>query len=824
MLTLPTNYSSALGQNIKENYLVQIYDDQGNARDYLSVSSTTVDSIDYSGVITNIPNIRESIDLNKSTSSLANISISCANDDLDGLLYSTRTRLNRDVKIYSQLNNEADLADCLLVFKGILRAVQSSENKITLQISAKRPFENIQIPQKESFNGNFVPVVFGDYSSHSFGSSLLGVRLQTDTINCHPVPVDTIQGGRIITLAHEDDSSTVTNGYLHVVEKNLFRTTGSENLAKAGGTLLNNETSTELEAQDGTTIYGRSAQLNLRRSFISNCSSSDDQAWGDFLDDDITFSADYQLTTTNQLTLNLAIDKIGSILHTPESALFTLEFSNVNITIADFSSYRVLYNVYWGSDSSAGVTNFVAANRLAPDDNVINIADITTYFITNQVLNENTITNDADNTGNLPSKIDIVFEFNRSGSGSTSFDIDFDVKATFGCTTQLDESQTNVQSTTEIVDNIGELYSGQDGHTLSGESTIIKYPIEAHRYLCETFMPSEFTSSRPSSYTNIRSHFLPHGNSHYYVNKKIKLEDALEKLQHFGGFIMRYKNDGTFDYTSPSFLPTTTTSSATSPYLINIGTLQTTGGSGISASDTSFGIDITHGSEDISNGDIIAISNVLGYEFIKVFLSDTAIPGADRYLAQCERLLLPSNCQFSFAYSENTTIYKVKLPHSKLQDNDFTNLQLSHLPLNDISTKFKILYHKDPSSTNKYLELKEFDNSENRTKYNIGTENVKEVKNEIDVKGDLSDFYYHHYGNLTSSPRLKVSFELLNPSFYSLEVGDIIQFDGSNTTQKPFGLLNKGYTATSAWERLYFVVTSTSRTIGKMSVSAHEIY
>jgi hypothetical protein len=824
MLTLPTNYSSALGQNIKENYLVQIYDDQGNARDYLSVSSTTVDSIDYSGVITNIPNIRESIDLNKSTSSLANISISCANDDLDGLLYSTRTRLNRDVKIYSQLNNEADLADCLLVFKGILRAVQSSENKITLQISAKRPFENIQIPQKESVNGNLVPVVFGDYSSHSFGSSLLGVRLQTDTINCHPVPVDTIQGGRIITLAHEDDSSTVTNGYLHVVEKNLFRTTGSENLAKAGGTLLNNETSTELEAQDGTTIYGRSAQLNLRRSFVSNCSSSDDQAWGDFLDDDITFSADYQFTTTNQLTLNLAIDKIGSILHTPESALFTLEFSNVNINIADFSSYRVLYNVYWGSDSSAGVTNFVAANRLAPDDNVINIADITTYFITNQVFNENTITNDADNTGNLPSKIDIVFEFNRSGSGSTSFDIDFDVKATFGCTTQLDESQTNVQSTTEIVDNIGELYSGQDGHTLSGESTVIKYPIEAHRYLCETFMPSEFTSSRPSSYTNIRSHFLPHGNSHYYVNKKIKLEDALEKLQHFGGFIMRYKNDGTFDYTSPSFLPTTTTSSATSPYLINIGTLQTTGGSGISASDTSFGIDITHGSEDISNGDIIAISNVLGYEFIKVFLSDTAIPGADRYLAQCERLLLPSNCQVSFAYSENTTIYKVKLPHSKLQDNDFTNLQLSHLPLNDISTKFKILYHKDPSSTNKYLELKEFDNSENRTKYNIGTENVKEVKNEIDVKGDLSDFYYHHYGNLTSSPRLKVSFELLNPSFYSLEVGDIIQFDGSNTTQKPFGLLNKGYTATSAWERLYFVVTSTSRTIGKMSVSAHEIY
>ena len=54
------------------------------------------------------------------------------------------------------------------------------------------------------------------------------------------------------------------------------------------------------------------------------------------------------------------------------------------------------------------------------------------------------------------------------------------------------KTESTTVSTTEIVDNIGELYSGQDGHTLSGESTIIKYPIEAHRYARHRFGKSSF--------------------------------------------------------------------------------------------------------------------------------------------------------------------------------------------------------------------------------------------------------------------------------------------------------------------------------------------
>ena len=103
MLVLPSAYTNDLGQHITENYIVELYNDTGSVGERIAVSQTTVSSQTFKGVITNIPNIRESIDINKSTSSLSNISISCANDGLSALLLATRTFLNRDVKIYSQL-------------------------------------------------------------------------------------------------------------------------------------------------------------------------------------------------------------------------------------------------------------------------------------------------------------------------------------------------------------------------------------------------------------------------------------------------------------------------------------------------------------------------------------------------------------------------------------------------------------------------------------------------------------------------------------------------------------------------------------------------
>jgi uncharacterized protein (UPF0335 family) len=606
----------------------------------------------------------------------------------------------------------------------------------------------------------------------------------------------------------------------------VFKIGGSENMAKAGGTLLNNEVALTVPALDGSsTIYGRGVQLNLQRSFTCLVGVEDNNFDGttSISSNKTTIHVDRVIALQGaQKTYKFNINETGMVKHTPQNIVLKLKFSNVAIDIDDFSSYRVLLSVFWGSSSEVQAIDYVAANRSVGGNSITSIADIDTYFVASSSSNNNAIVLDSNNSGNLPEKVEVKFEFNASDGGPNDYDIDFDCTPEFFVNTQLDESDTNVQSTSEIIDNIKELYSGQDGHSL--DSALITKPIAAHRYLCETFMSSEFGSTPPSSYDEILAHdTTARGTLHYYINKQEKLEDVLKKLQHFGAFIMRYKSDGTFEYQSASHLSTSTTASTTKPYLLNIGTLQTVGGSGIDADDTAFGVDITHASETLSNGDIIAVVPSSGnYEFIKVFVTDVAISGADIPFSACERNLLPSNVNTSVV--EDAPVFKVMFPHTKITDNDFKDLQISHLPLDKIITRYKINYHRNPSS-NKYLELSEYTDSTNSTTYNIATETVKEINNEIDVTGTLSDYYYHHYGSLSNGPKIKISLNIINPSFYGIEVGDIIKFDGGNTTQTPFGLAAKGLTGSpNAFDRLYFIVTSTSRTLGKISVSAYEIY
>ena len=100
MINLPSNYSSALGQHIKEHYLFEFYNSSGSVGQRFSTHTTTVSSQSYSGSVTNVPSIRENIDLIKSTGSLSNVSISLALDSNSrSLLLGTPTYLNREVRI-----------------------------------------------------------------------------------------------------------------------------------------------------------------------------------------------------------------------------------------------------------------------------------------------------------------------------------------------------------------------------------------------------------------------------------------------------------------------------------------------------------------------------------------------------------------------------------------------------------------------------------------------------------------------------------------------------------------------------------------------------
>ena len=176
-LTLPAAYSSAskVG-NIQENWIVQLYYDNEGANEWVGISmaDTTVGSVFYHGVITNVPSIRSSINLARSTAKTGNVSLNVVNfqykgDDFSAelLFQGSRKYINRNVKIYSQLNGDSTLANCLQVYQGRLIDISHNDASITLTITEQRPWDFITIPQTKSNNNIYAPVSYGSFTANT---------------------------------------------------------------------------------------------------------------------------------------------------------------------------------------------------------------------------------------------------------------------------------------------------------------------------------------------------------------------------------------------------------------------------------------------------------------------------------------------------------------------------------------------------------------------------------------------------------------------------------------------------------------------------------
>ena len=81
-----------------------------------------------------------------------------------------------------------------------------------------------------------------------------------------------------------------------------------------------------------------------------------------------------------------------------------------------------------------------------------------------------------------------------------------------------------------------------------------------------------------------------------------------------------------------------------------------------------------------------------------------------------------------------------------------------------------------------------------------------------------NDDFYTYYDKIFGSIKLIVSCDIVNPTFYALEVGDVIEFDENNMyPPTPMGH-NSG-----TWDGLKMMITSTNRTLGRMGITAREI-
>ena len=81
-----------------------------------------------------------------------------------------------------------------------------------------------------------------------------------------------------------------------------------------------------------------------------------------------------------------------------------------------------------------------------------------------------------------------------------------------------------------------------------------------------------------------------------------------------------------------------------------------------------------------------------------------------------------------------------------------------------------------------------------------------------------NDDFYTYYDNIFGSVKLIVSCDIVNPAYYDLEVGDVIEFDERNMyPETPMGHNS------ATWNGLKMMIISISRTMGRLQIKAREI-
>jgi len=190
---------------------------------------TVVDDQLYAGIILHpAPRIRTTANLQRFTTTTGSVTVSVLNDKvpeyLSELVYGgSRLYRNRTVRIYSQLNDESDLDNCVLEFEGRLVDVNLGHDIVTLDVLHHLPWAKLKAPAIDSPEGGLFPLIYGSYNP---SSSEEGSEEFLDDVRCHPLPVDIVAGESIIAMLAYGDGfglgeANPTSARLHVYERGL---------------------------------------------------------------------------------------------------------------------------------------------------------------------------------------------------------------------------------------------------------------------------------------------------------------------------------------------------------------------------------------------------------------------------------------------------------------------------------------------------------------------------------------------------------------------------------------------------------------------------
>ena len=162
-----------------------------------------------------------------------------------------------------------------------------------------------------------------------------------------------------------------------------------------------------------------------------------------------------------------------------------------------------------------------------------------------------------------------------------------------------------------------------------------------------------------------------------------------------------------------------------------------------------------------------------------------------------------------------------------LTKDDVKGTKVSITEFDNLTTKRIIKYDRNPINDELLFEDTFTDTTNNpRTNYNVQSdENVITEELEMLVSGigsangnmgggNKNDGYANYYNAIQGVPKIIIETEIVNPSFYIIEVGDIVAMDHTNQIAAPFG---------ESFNGKQFFVTSITRSIGSMKIQMREI-
>ncbi len=176
----------------------------------------------------------------------------------------------------------------------------------------------------------------------------------------------------------------------------------------------------------------------------------------------------------------------------------------------------------------------------------------------------------------------------------------------------------------------------------------------------------------------------------------------------------------------------------------------------------------------------------------------------------------PQYIYISDTYNDSDITYS-----KTISKNDLSNIDITPDNYDSLNTQMDIEYRKHPAERN-YLIKTSAKNSTIRTKYNINAkENINPVKLDTYISPEIptspssnpNDDFYSYYNNISGDIKLNISASVVNPKFFNIDIGETIEF-ADMYPEKAFG---------RAYTDVVFMITSVSRSLGKVQFKAREI-